>query len=175
MLARAGCTHSINKATQSQDTANGFGIRADCSLKTSAEFTAPVKTGNKIHMASLGRIWPKPWSHDWTKNQRSVPEGNQADFCFLTPQDSYHSSRNSYERTSKKYKDPAFTFPTASSWCVLLSQSPLTPVIDYTATSPLPSRQPTHPRSPADTHRQGCRLLWSYHLQLCSLCTVHTE
>ena len=84
----------------------------------------------------------KPWSHDRTKNQRSVPEGNQADFCFLTPQDTYHSSKNSYERTSKKYKDPAFTFPTASSWCVLLSQSPLTPVIDYTATSTFPSHQP---------------------------------
>lgn len=84
----------------------------------------------------------KPWSHDRTKNQRSVPEGNQADFCFLTPQDTYHSSKNSYERTSKKYKDPAFTFPKASSWCVLLSQSPLTPVIDYTATSTFPSHQP---------------------------------
>lgn len=93
----------------------------------------------------------KPWSHDWTKNQRSVPEGNQADFCFLTPQDSYHSSRNSYERISKKYKDPAFTFPTASSWCVLLSQSPLTPVIDYTATSPYPPASPPIPAAP-QTH-----------------------
>ena len=103
----------------------------------------------------------KPWSHVRTKNQRSVPEGNQADFCFLTPQDSYHSSRNSYERTSKKYKDSAFTFPTASSWCVLLSQSPLTLVIDYTATSALPSHQPTHPHSPAapQTHTSRAEAL----------------
>lgn len=95
-----------------------------------------------------------PWQ---IKNQGNVPAGNQADFCFLTPQTVITVQETVMREHLKKYKDPAFTFPTASSWWVLLCQSPLTPVIDYTTTSPLPSRQPTHPHSPAapQTHTSG--------------------
>lgn len=49
-----------------------LGIRADCSLKTSAQFTAVIKIGNEIHWASLGRILKIKWKTQPTESHSPV-------------------------------------------------------------------------------------------------------
>lgn len=87
----------------------GLGMRADCFLKTSAQFIVAIEINNETHQASLKDVENKcktqptqshgPMTRPGKK--RSFLQGSQETLCFLTSQDNYNNARNSYERTPK--------------------------------------------------------------------------
>ena len=92
VLAHAGCTQSINREMQSQDTANGSRNQSRLFLENISRVYCSGQNRQQNPHCTIRKDMinktehTKPWVHDQIKNQRNVPAGNQADFCFLTPQ-----------------------------------------------------------------------------------------
>lgn len=131
-----------------------LGISADCSLKTSAQFSAVIKTGNKTHWVwktqptqSCGPMTGPRTKGVFQKAAKQVPA-----FLYLK---AATMAQEKGETTSNN-QDPAFTFPTASSWQVLYDFS-LT-LVSHTIYLPfLPTSQfhpfPTSKQAPTSRTR----------------------
>lgn len=163
------------------------GIRADCSLKTSAQFTVVIKTDNKIHRASLGKILEIKWKTQPTQTMvlwpdlepRSTPapEGCQAGSGPSWHLEADKTDINVQEkamRTPKIIKIWPLLSPPASSWHVLLFHFhiPCPWLFTHLSASPWDPTCP-HPQ----THRQagwGLSGARGHIIFNSAVCTVHT-